>query len=504
MAVMDRVRGWLGMKPKASLDGGQINRLFRTSPTGSLHPDREIQYDIATVRARARALSVNDSTIAGYLMTAADNVVGHCGMQLQAKVANRNGDLATTTNAAIEAAWKDFGEPGNCTVDGRFSMTQFQRMLVQAKKVDGEVFIRIYRGSEYAHGIALQVIPADMLDERFDRQPDANGNEIRMGVELGPLGVPLAYHFFKRHPGDRYGASRERVRVDAAEIIHYRGPGQVGQTRGFSEFAPILFDALMLKGWVEAELVLARQAASKGIRYQATSEEAIQAYSAGLLKASGNELPETVELSPGLEQYITPGWEVVPYDPSIPNTGVEAFGRFIHRRMARGLGVASGTLTGDMSDATYSSMRTGLLPERDRWTAEQIDFATQVLIPIYRLWIGAALLKGAVRLDTRLGSQYYEVEFAGRGWSSVDPLKDRQADMLGIQMGVLSRSEIAADEGRDFEEVVRTLKHEQEIANTAGVNIQGEAAVTDRARQMTDAESGVSARIAAHSLRAIS
>jgi lambda family phage portal protein len=489
MRILDRLRGWFGMKPRASLDAGQMNRLFRTAASTSLHPDREIQYDIATARARARSLSRNDSTIAGFVKTACDNVVGHAGLQLQAKVANRQGTLADGTNDEIERGWKAFGEPGNCTVDGLLSMVQLQRVLYAAKKVDGEVFIRTHVGPQWPHGFALQVIPADMLDETFDRAP-GQGNEIRMGVEVDEYGRRVAYHFWKRHPGDRYGNSRERVRVDASEIIHYRALGEAGQTRGYTELAPVIFDSVMLKGYAEAELVLARQAACKGIRYKAVGEEAIQAYAAAIGRGTQDaaELPQTQDLAPGLEEYVAPGWEPVPYDPSIPNTGIDVFGRFILRRMARGLNVSYGSLTGDISDANYSSMRAGLLPERDYWTAEQVDFATQVMIPVYRLWIGCALLRGVVRLDNRLGSMYHEVEFAGRGWTSVDPIKDQQANLLAIQSGTLTRSEICADEGRDFEDVIDRLKHEQEYAAAAGVNIQGESLAVAKAKATTDAE----------------
>lgn len=499
MRLVDRVRGWFGIQPRAAVDGAQASRLFRSSASSTMHPDREIQYDLGTVRARARSLLINDCTIAGFVTTASDNVVGPAGIQLQAKIGNKAGQLADRTNAEIERGWAAFGEAGNCTVDGRLSMVQLQRSLYEAKKVDGEVFIRVYRGPEWPHGIAFQPIPADMLDECYDRAPDENGNEIRMGVEVDGFGRRVAYHFYKRHPNDRYGSGRERVRVRAEDVIHYTSRGQVGQTRGLSELAPVLFSALVLKGYIEAELVLARQAASKGVRYMMKDPAAIEAYAAVLPRATpqANAIPETRELSPGLEEYIAPGWEPVAYDPSIPNTNAEIFGRFILRLMARGLHLSYGALTGDMSDANYSSMRAGLLPERDYWTSEQVDFATQVLVPMYRLWISAALLKNVVRLDSRLGSQYHEVVFAGRGWSSVDPLKDRQADMLGIQMGVLTRSEVSADEGRDYEDVIATLKHEQEIAEAAGVNIHGEAAATAAAKATTDAENAAEQRTSA-------
>jgi hypothetical protein len=47
-----------------------------------------------------------------------------------------------------------------------------------------------------------------------------NGNQIRMGVETDPYGLPVANHLWKRHPAEYSTAPQFRIRVPAAEIVH--------------------------------------------------------------------------------------------------------------------------------------------------------------------------------------------------------------------------------------------------------------------------------------------
>jgi capsid protein len=63
------------------------------------------------------------------------------------------------------------------------------------------------------------------------------------------------------------------------------------------------------------------------------------------------------------------GYEFETFDPQHPNAVFKDFVNALLRGIARGLGVSYLTLTGDVSAANYSSMKAGLLPERDIWRA---------------------------------------------------------------------------------------------------------------------------------------
>jgi capsid protein len=134
------------------------------------------------------------------------------------------------------------------------------------------------------------------------------------------------------------------------------------------------------------------------------------------------------------------------------------------------------TLTGDLEAVNYSSIRAGLLSERDWFRTLQRFLGVHVHRVLYREWLQMALLTGALRLDSRISSNYYAVEWRPRGWKWVDPVNDLTAAALAISLGLDSRQRLAAEQGRDFEEIVAEIKHELEIADAMGVNVEGEIA----------------------------
>ncbi|HOW83982.1 MAG TPA: phage portal protein, partial [Spirochaetota bacterium] len=96
-------------------------------------------------------------------------------------------------NAAIEAAWIAWAN-APVTVDGKLTLRRLEKLIIKTVACDGEAFVRLWRGFEgNAHGLALQPIDADLLDEAFNRPRRASENEIRMGVEVDAIGRPVGY-----------------------------------------------------------------------------------------------------------------------------------------------------------------------------------------------------------------------------------------------------------------------------------------------------------------------
>ena len=73
-------------------------------------------------------------------------------------------------------------------------------MCVTGVKRDGEIFLRMLKGSGVnRYGFALQLIEPELIDERYnDILP--NGNIIRMGIEITPQRKPVAYYIRKYQP----------------------------------------------------------------------------------------------------------------------------------------------------------------------------------------------------------------------------------------------------------------------------------------------------------------
>jgi capsid protein len=61
-----------------------------------------------------------------------------------------------------------------------------------------------------------------------------------------------------------------------------------------------------------------------------------------------------------------------------------------------------------------------------------------------------------------------------RGWAWVDPLKDIQASVMAINNGLDTRTDVNAENGREFEEIVTTLAAEKALAAKLGLDFTAE------------------------------
>jgi lambda family phage portal protein len=464
----------------AFYSGASTSRFFLDWAASILSPDNEIRGSIRTLRARARDLECNTALIAGFCHELESNIIGPDGILLHAKVTNRSGQLQKETNFAIENAWKRWGNPENASLDTRASWTDLQHQIVRRQFIDGEILIRRHVGAANEFAFALQLIDPDLLDETFDRAPDANGDEIRMGVEINQDGKPLAYHLFRAHPSElaRRGLSRERVRVPASEIIHFFRQSRPGQTRGVSELAPILTTVKMMDGYNEAELVAMRFVASKMFAILNNSELSAQAMQpskqgegAKTAASSGDKIMAT---APGGAFELGLGQTVQALDLTHPNAAYTAFIQVMNRMVARAWGVSYYTVTGDTSQANYSSQRAALIPERDHWRLVQKRTAMHVHRPIFLWWLPQALLTGRIVTDNRVAAQLDEHEWRPRGWMWVDPANELDALEKEINLGINSRTRASSERGRDYEDVIDEIAEEQRYAADEGVDVSGE------------------------------
>ena len=102
--------------------------------------DAELKPALRVLRNRCRELSRNDEYVRRYLGLLKTNVVGPHGVNVQAKARNADGSLDAPGNKIVENAWKAWGQRGNCTVDGRLSWTDAQRLFIETLARDGEVW----------------------------------------------------------------------------------------------------------------------------------------------------------------------------------------------------------------------------------------------------------------------------------------------------------------------------------------------------------------------------
>ena len=465
MKLVDRALKTFGLArllKRAIYKGADFGRLFADWITSVLSSDDEVRRDHRRLRARARDLAKNNPYIKQYLNLLAVNVIGHKGIQLQAQVRNNSGQLNKQINDKIEKAWADWSR--KVTADGKQTLTALSQMLVKAMDTDGEIFVRMISGFDgNKYKFALQTIDPDLVDHEFNLAPVDGKNAIRMGVEVDEWGRAVAYWVWTSYPAEYTSSRRDRIRIPASEILHIGDPERVNQTRYTTKFNPVMTTVKMLDGYVEAELVAARTGAAKMGFFKYTD--------AADFEAPDPNKPINMNAEPGTAQMLPPGLEFQEWSPDHPAAAFPNFVKTMLRQIATGLGVSYNALANDLEGVNYSSMRSGLLIERDLWRARQQQWIDQFLFPVFERWLEYAMLSGALQLDSRDPAKFKEAKWNPRGWAWVDPLKDVTAAALAVQNTLASRTEAIAEQGGDFEAVLEELAEEKRLADEYGIDL---------------------------------
>jgi lambda family phage portal protein len=436
-------------------------------------PDAEIRSDAALIRARSRWLAQNNAYFIGFLNALLNNVLGPTGIHFQSKIMNSPafGDNAESAddqaNNMLEMAYAKATNRQNYSVTRRLTKRMADRIKLRAIAVDGEVFVRTFKGFNNGTGIARQIIRAEMCDMAYNVPRLANGNEVRMGVEIDGFGARVAYHFLKYTPNDYQrplGDARQRERVDASEIRHLFVQLEPGQTRGIPWAHASMLQLRMLGLFEEAALVNAKIGASRNVYYTTEfpggfTPDDVTDY----VKTDKGKIPDV--LNEGEAVQLPVGVKAAMLDTRYPDAAINPFIMAMLRGSACGLGTSYMTLSNDLSQANFSSLRAGLNEERSQWASVQQFFIEEDCQPDYEEWLNYALGLQKVKLPATRFDKFNQPEFTGRRWPSVNPLQDAAANKINVDNLFESRSAIIRQGGRDPGEVFAEIGQDRDLTD---------------------------------------
>lgn len=477
---------------------------FASAAGGSLYGDfggawGEINNDLVNtlpkMRARSRQLYRDNEYAQAYVRAMLNNVFGSEGIHFEMKVRDpvlvksgkkTGGELDTYANKTIEEARQRFERKENYTVSRDLSRLDAQKLYATCAAVDGEAFIRKVRGADNPFQYANQLIPPDLIPIGYN-DTLANGNKVVMGKEFDQWNACIAIYVKKmanqgvgsyhtNYTG--YTSRADLDRVPAGEITHLFKKEFANQVRGIPWLQPAAQRLHMLAAFVEAAVVNARVGATKMGFFKKTTPEGFWA------EIMGKSEEEIAEMYPGLFAFgggivdnpepgqwveLPQGVEPVPWTPNYPDA---QFGPFIQeglRGVAAALGVSYATLSNDLSQNSFSSSRVGLNEEREQWKMLQTWFIENFCQPEFEAWLYMALATRQIALPIDKIEKYNSPVWGGRRWSQVNPLQDRQAQKLALEMGLTTKSKEAREGGVDYEDLVNEAGEDNLLEKAAGV-----------------------------------
>jgi len=355
-------------------------------------------------------------------------------------------------------------------VCGSVGFADIQRLVMSGMAVDGEFLARKVFGRDAGkYGYQLQLLDPELLDVTFDQELDG-GNFVYMGIEYSEYGKPVAYHLLDRHHdrGVNVEFRRERKRIPADLIIHLFIPDLVQQKRGVPWTASALNRLKNLAGYEHAAVVNARVGASK-MGFFTRGEEAGE-YT-GEEQSDGSLVTDA---DPGTFEVLPDGYGFSAFNPDYPHSQYAEFTKACLRGAASGLGISYNTLANDLEGVNFSSIRAGVLEDREMWKELQEFLIESFLLDVFEDWLRMALLTSNIKvkgkaLNITRFDRYNSPRWMPRRWAWVDPLKDSKANESLVSMNAASISEVIRDRGRDPEQVYNEIARDKEIMQELGI-----------------------------------
>lgn len=458
-------------------DAAKVNRLTASWTTAPLTANQITKDNLVPLVGRSRELYANNDYSRRFIDLLISNVVGPKGIVMQSTAVNPGGLPDSLANEAIENAWNSWGSRRNCDVTKTLGWKEAQNMFIRTVAVDGECFVRlVLNGSEFR----IQFIDSMLVDPSLNDDNRETGNVITQGIEFDTWGTPVAYYIMSRNDTDTYTFSgRPYMRVPADRMIHGFMPERIGQKRGIPWMSTAMTKLRNLGAYEEAAIIAARVGASKMGFFHAEDGAGFE----GEREPDGTMITDA---EPGTFHQLQDGVSFETYDPTYPAGEFAPFSKAMLRGVASGLGISYNTLASDLEGVNFSSLRAGVLEDREAFKSIQSFVIDSFCAPIYEEFLYTHLLTGRIKVGegaiplTRM-EKFENPHWNARRWSWVDPAKDIMMAKEAIRLGLRSRSAIIRELGADPEEVWHEIAAERDLMTHIGVPI-------DNSTQMSAAQ----------------
>lgn len=481
---------------KRSYAGAQWDRLTADFQSPLTTGDAEMRTRLRTLRGRARQLERDDPYTKRYLSRLQDNVYDHHGITFSSLAGEwkrgPNKKLAYIIDeldaGVIENAYTEWKK--NPFVTGDMNLNEGGRLTLRCTARDGDTFVRWVIGSEARNefGIALQIMEGDICDDMRNevvRTPyDGNSSigmaTVRMGVQVNGYLRPEGYWICKAYPGDQMWWNTDGFVSefhDASEFLHIFKKERITQVRDCTWFHAVMRDMHLLNGYDEAAMVAARTGAAKMGWFMRDYQEPGDGYTG----AQGELTDKSMDAEAGLIEDLsqTPGLKFEKWDPAYPHEQYDPFMKVRLRRIGAGLDVSYYAIANDLTEVNFSSIRSGVLEDREQYKATQSWWISKFECPVFLMWLKISLANGALKDPTSSTSlpfakldKFSKHKFRPRRWPWVDPKSDSDANKIAVDNRFKSRSEIIEETSENtFEQTILAIKHEQEFAEQNDVEL---------------------------------
>lgn len=459
----------------------------------SRSPQKDIDWNLHTLRQRSRSLFMNSPIATGAIKTERTNVIGQ-GLVVRPKIDYEYLGISKEEAKGIEKIIKkEFGMWANSRFADATHQNNFyeiQQIAFLNTLISGEVFAFPFYKSESTspYQLRIRLVEADRISTPGSVSGDCvdldkkaeNGNRIWNGVEIDDEGAAVAYYVCNSYPLD-FERKKEWNRIEVIgkntgnlNVLHVFEAERPEQYRGVPFLAPVIETLKQLTRYSEAEITAAVIAGMFTIFVKNENGEENIDFAGVMEEEDTEEEKEEYKMGPGMINYLSGNESIEVADPKRPNSNYDGFVQSFCKYIGTALEIPVDVLLKSFN-ASYSASRASLMEAWKSFRMRRAWFVSDFCQPVYELFLSEAVSKGYIDmpgffLDSRIRDAYCQATWNGPAPGQLDPTKEAQAAQMRVQNGFSTAEQEATEiNGSDFEQNVEQRKEELEKMREAGM-----------------------------------
>ena len=455
----------------AEYDAGKRSRT-RNQPKSSGDADRSIAKAGASLREQARHLEENHDLVNGVMTSLVNNTIGANGISVEPQPKRRNGEIHRELAEQLEELHRDWGRLPEVTRE--LDRPAMERLQARSWFRDGEYFSQHLPGrvAGLDHGTrvpySLELLESDLVPMDYDDL----GSNIQQGVQKNAWGRPVAYAVYFGHPGSMHTFDSRIKMVPAERMIHGKLIKRIRQTRGVTALASVITRLQDLKDYEESERVAARISAAVAFQIKKGSPE--------LYMPDNSEKERSFPIAPGIVfDNLRVGEEVSDVSSSRPSQLLQPFRDSMLKAVAAGTETNYSTIARQYN-GSYSAQRQELVEQFVNYSTLTAAFVGQSARPVWERFVQSAISAGLIRVPPDLNpNTLFDAEFRGPVMPWVDPVKEANANVVQVQAGFKSQSQVIRERGGNPMNVLAEIERERREAADRGLSFSSNPSKDD-------------------------
>ncbi len=435
----ERIRRW---------EAADTNRLNKAHWAGvySRSVNADLYRDLEILRTRAAYEAHNNPLVEGVISTHCVDLVGRDGPSLQVQTDDE------AYNEALEALWRKWWlQP---TLNPQVAGADLLRLWVRGLWINGEFLAQIVTGGQKGDPVRLRLHP--IHPRRLATPPAQAGDaDVVLGVRVTREGVPLQYWI---SDPKRYGAftlsTGSFSPIPADMILHGFLHVEEDQQRGIPWLACCLQEVADLRDYDAQVLDAARAAADQAVLLHTKHPDAPYI-----------EVNESTEIERRSISTLPPGWEATQLTPQQPST------QYIDYRCEKMSAIGR--------PVSMPLMIVRLTSQKYNYSSARFDGQVyQRALKVLQAWMARQSLNPLVDAIAREASlsdallerpEVVRYVWTWPGAPHVDPLKERNAEKVGLETGTLPYGDALAGQGKDLDTTIAQRAAENKKLIAAGL-----------------------------------